>query len=202
MINNEDFKFLDDAIEKLKLVLSRLNKWAEIIPEEEKKEELIILEHVHNKFVGDNFKALKELVDKHNADKPEISDYELQQIDRHIKKIDQSLHDQIREGGWKKVFDLAGDEYDPAFQPGQLHKCDNKLKPYIRLLALSKVLNESISTCANRRYTVCIGDNGLTVDYNDPPYCSSGIRFNDWGNAKFSIDFAEKEWKIFYNTEK
>lgn len=139
-------KNIDGNTEPGLIYRAKTNQWAEIIPEEEKKEELILLERVHNKFVGDNFKALKELVDKHNADKPEISDYELQQIDRHIKKIDQSLHDQIREGGWEKVMELYCPSSPETLVTDYMFTIPDeayfKINAFYRLLALSKVLNE------------------------------------------------------------
>lgn len=171
----------------------RNNKWAEIIPEEEKKEEVILL------------------VDKHNADKPEISDYELQQIDRHIKKIDQSLHDQIREGGWPFVCRKAGKQYMTLLISGDVPSLQQdedymgqKVSAYTMLVALSKVLNEGKEFKSNAYktsyYYIDYEGGDFLVDYDEDNNSHGIIKFKTRDDAIFALDFAEKEWKILYNS--
>lgn len=145
------------------IYIKKENKWAEIIPEEEKKDSLI------------------------------------------ASSLPYSLHDQIREGGWGKVLELAGSEYNNVIleQISNIStiKAYHKITAYTHLLALSKVLNEGkereqfiyIPKCRNNRLHKECAQAGEWEYQNI-------FEFYDPNDCDFALDFAEKEWKIFYNS--
>lgn len=119
---------------------------------------------------------------------------------------EKSLHDQIKEGGWDFIFDLAKEKpslyflehiEDKYFAPEH-----HKIGTYVRLLALSKVLNEGKEKSKDWIYTVEWGIVGLKgidhTEYRDTHYA---IEFYTKYDRDFAQQFAEKEWKTFYNQE-
>lgn len=132
---------------------------------------------------------------------------ELQEVmERFMKRIDnlelldkvpfigQSLHDQIREGGWLFVLEKANlsiNTYGRA-----TYDIAAKSDAYLRLLALEKVLNEGKE--GDRLHIVAIeGDELYGVDLSlNNPY---PVAFNYSPDRDFAMAFAEKEFKLFYN---
>lgn len=178
------------------------NKWAEIIPEEEKKDELkvnvwdwIVTKDGETKQItDDDMMGLKYEDIERLATEDEILEAKFPE--------EKSLHDQIREGGWDKVFELSGVEFQVSITAAhsdvivKLTIIKDKVRAYHRLLALSKVLNEGKKR-EQFIYTVVVSDEGLETDICSS---SSSIIFYSLFDTQFALDFAEKEWKIFYNS--
>lgn len=196
----------------------RLKEWAEIIPEEEKKEEPkfkvgdkveIIIDNQCGMPVG-TVGTIINLASDYFYEKEKGCAYNVSNGEKttchseiYLRLVpEKSLHDQIREGGWNKVWELAGNEFD--FQtihsrPLAAKMVENTVN-YIKLLALSKVLNEGKEKSSNGfKYGVECIKGKLTwsrFENSDAPIFS----YNQ-SDVEFSIEFAEKEWKIFYNAK-
>lgn len=118
-----------------------------------------------------------------------------------IKGVDeQSLHDQIREGGWEFIFKNVKLADFTSIQNGYPTNTENflinKLASYNRLLALEKVLNEGKE--GDRLHIVAIeGDELYGVDLSLNNHYP--VAFNYSPDRDFAMEFAEKEFKLFYN---
>lgn len=201
------------------------DEWAEIIPEEEKKEK-----RPPRKFkVGDKvsvcFNAntghkkgtigeISDLSPWCGSDYKEnegwsywviSSDEEWCHMEFHLEPFqEKSLHDQIKEGGWKKVIELVKSPtgYFKYSTILDINLCDieaDKGNAYYKLRALSKVLNEGKEK-PEQVFTVKYRDHDnklfISKNYDTPP----PIEFFYESDAGFALKFAEKEWKIFYNS--
>lgn len=117
-----------------------------------------------------------------------------------------SLHDQIKEGGWDKVLDLAEEGYKEYIESQLTCYLDSSITiaiiekgvSYTKLLALSKVLNEGKEK-GKFIHTVSTDDENDFYIKSYSPETPEPINFFIKEDAEFALQFAEKEWKLFYN---
>lgn len=207
-INNEEFVFVKkwltgptvDAISNGGKVVWRSDLgWAEIIPEEKPKS--------YPRFMVQMFeeetKSFLNNVPEHKHLEKKIEAEFIENIKTFTDKSmfpDISLHAQIREGGWEFIFKNVKLVDFTSIQNGYPTNTENflinKLASYNRLLALEKVLNGGKKRKSQRFIVNLVED---TLHIESCLYIRRAVEFYEKQDAIFAIDFAEKEFKLFYN---
>lgn len=198
--------------------------WAEIMPEEEKKEEFkegdeVIVcclnttspkpnnvegvvsfikgSTIWVKIINETYAYSPiELVLKRKEEEPEAA---LKLPLDNMSTTTVPLHDQIREGRWRFIMKSAHININTCGSSTYAEAC--KIDAYIKLLALSKVLNEG-KEAGREIFIVNMWDGKMSILGYERDYHRFPIDIYILEDAAFALHFAEKEWKIFYNSEK